>query len=189
MFEELNARLHGEYSSWGGEKDLDLVIFGATGFTGEFVAKEVWHTKAQIEKLLKRQLRWAIAGRSEEKLRQVLTRLKQQVSSSSSSSSTSEKSDTANNWPHLLVADVASTASLVSMAKRARVVATCVGPYRLYGIPVLKACVEQQAHYVDITGESAFILRSLETYNEQALANRVSIVHACGYDSVSRLHQ
>ncbi|KAI8053294.1 hypothetical protein BDF22DRAFT_743216 [Syncephalis plumigaleata] len=190
MFEDLSARLHGERDNSRNEKkDLDLVIFGATGFTGEFVAKEVWRTRAQIEKTLKRPLRWAIAGRSEEKLRQVLTCLKQQVFASSSSSSstttaTSEKQDADYKWPHLLVADVASTASLTSMAKRARVVATCVGPYRLYGIPVLKACVEQQAHYLDITGEPAFILRSLETYNEQAMANGVSIVHACGYDSI-----
>ncbi|KAI9594098.1 Saccharopine dehydrogenase-domain-containing protein [Syncephalis fuscata] len=162
MFEDIAARLH----SRDEDKDLDIVVFGATGFTGEFVVKEVWRTLSQIETSLGRPLRWAIAGRSEEKLRQVLARLKQQYASTEEATNT-----TAVKSPQLLVADVTSVPS-------------CVGPYRLYGEPVVKACVEQGAHYVDITGEPAFILQSIEKYGEQAHANNVSIVHACGYDSI-----
>ncbi|RKP06906.1 Saccharopine dehydrogenase-domain-containing protein, partial [Thamnocephalis sphaerospora] len=153
-------------------KDLDLVIFGATGFTGQFVVQEVVRTLSQAEAALRRPLRWAIAGRSEERLRKVLVIIKQL-----------DRRTGDRAGPALVVADIESPDSLASMAQRAHVIATCVGPYRTHGEALVKACIAHGANYVDVTGEATFIGRSVETHGDEATRSGVAIVHACGYDS------
>jgi short subunit dehydrogenase-like uncharacterized protein len=151
-------------------KELDLVIFGATGFTGNFVVQEVVKTLPQIESQLRRSLRWGVAGRSEGRLKQVVAKV--------------EQLNPQTRPPTILVADVTSHDSIHELARRTKVVISCVGPYRLYGEPLVKACIHHGTSYVDITGETGFILNSIFRHNEKARHSDVAIVHACGYDSV-----
>jgi short subunit dehydrogenase-like uncharacterized protein len=139
------------------QKDLDLVLFGATGFTGELVAEYL----AKVG-----QSRWAIAGRSLSKLEAVKASLK------------------TDSPPELLVADASDISSLRAIAARARVVATTVGPYATYGDGLVQACVENGTHYCDLTGEVQWMQRMIAAHHEDAKASGARIVHTCGFDSI-----
>lgn len=84
----------------------------------------------------------------------------------------------------VLVADVNDASSLSTMCQSAKVAIDCVGPFRLYGEPVVKACVEHGTHYVDITGEPSFIENMMVKYHTTAESNRALIVTTCGFDSI-----
>src|SRR6185312_6349406 len=86
-------------------------------------------------------------------------------------------------WP-LLVADVDDPDSLASLAQSTRVLASTVGPYRRYGIPVVEACARAGTHYADLTGEVLFIRESIDRFHEQATESGAKIVHSCGFDSI-----
>lgn len=137
----------------------DVVLFGATGFTGNLVAEYL------VQKQKVTPFRWALAGRSREKLE-----------------AAREKLGAAH--VDIIVADAADEASLRQMARSAKVVLTTVGPYLHHGEPLVKACVEEQTHYVDLTGEPLFVERMIQRYHERAKSQRVKIVHACGFDSI-----
>ena len=84
----------------------------------------------------------------------------------------------------LIKADVEDPNSLSEMAKKSRVVVNCVGPYRFYGEAVVKACVDNGAHHVDISGEPQFLERMQLEYNAEAKEKKVYVVGACGFDSI-----
>ncbi len=142
-------------------RKYDLVLFGATGYTGGLTADYLarWQGPEKF--------RWAIAGRSREKLEAVQARLRQ----------LGAKVD-------LVIADSGDDASLRALARAARVVITTVGPYIRYGEPLVRACVEEGTDYVDLTGEPMFVDRMIERYHARAAEQRVKIVNACGFDSI-----
>jgi saccharopine dehydrogenase (NAD+, L-glutamate forming) len=147
----------------GDPRELDLVLFGATGFTGGLTAEYlVRHAPPN--------LRWALAGRNPDKLAAVRDRL-------------AAIDPTANDLP-LLHADVTDAASLADVAGRARVVITTVGPYLTYGEPLVAACAEAGTDYVDLTGEPEFVDRVYLAHHATAERTGARIVHACGFDSV-----
>ncbi len=145
------------------DRELDLVLFGATGFTGGLTAEYLAaHVPAGC--------RWALAGRSQTKLAAVRDRL-------------AAVDPTLADLP-LLHADVTDAASIRDVAARTRVVITTVGPYVEYGEPLVAACAAAGTDYVDLTGEPEFIDRMYVAHHERAVASGARIVHACGFDSV-----
>lgn len=145
------------------DRDFDLVLFGATGFTGGLTAEYlVRHAPAG--------LRWALAGRNQEKLEAVRDRL--------------AAIDPAAGDLALLHADVSDPASLEDVAARAGVVITTVGPYLTYGEPLVAACAAAGTDYVDLTGEPEFVDRMYLAHHATAERTGARIVHACGFDSI-----
>eukprot|EP00056_Hartaetosiga_gracilis_P007531 m.109432 g.109432 ORF g.109432 m.109432 type:complete len:436 (+) comp12732_c0_seq1:6733-8040(+) len=138
------------------QRDFDVVVFGASGFTGQYVAEYISKKGGDFKV--------AIAGRNKNKLDGVNTKF-------------------GTNFP-ILIADVNDQETVDAMAKRARVVLNCVGPYRFFGESVVKACAGFGTHYLDISGEPEFIERMEYDYNEQAKASGAIIVSACGFDSI-----
>jgi short subunit dehydrogenase-like uncharacterized protein len=147
------------------QKQYDLVIFGATGFTGQYVAEEV-ALIAEEEKIS-----WAVAGRNVDKLKNILANV--------TKSTGKETKDVG-----IIKADIEDPNSLNEMAKISRVVLNCVGPYRFFGEAVVKACVDNRAHHVDISGEPQFLERMQLDYNTPAQEKKVYVVGACGFDSI-----
>jgi short subunit dehydrogenase-like uncharacterized protein len=141
-------------------RDLDVVVFGATGFVGKLLA-------AHLAEHAPEGVTVGLAGRSAERLEQVRSGL----------------APRAADWP-LLVADVQDVPSLTAMATRARVVATTVGPYARYGLPLVEACATAGTDYADLTGEVLFMRQSIDRFHETAAASGARIVHACGFDSI-----
>ncbi|EGD41093.1 saccharopine dehydrogenase [Nocardioidaceae bacterium Broad-1] len=139
-------------------RDLDIVLFGATGFTGGLVAEYLAANAPDG-------LRWALAGRSLSRLETVREGL-------------------GSGEVELIQADVNDSASLATLAARARVVISTVGPYLEFGEPLVKACAEAGTDYVDLTGEPEFVDRMFVMYDATARANGARIVHACGFDSI-----
>jgi short subunit dehydrogenase-like uncharacterized protein len=138
----------------------DIVLFGATGFTGGLTAEYLAeHAPAGT--------RLALAGRNREKLEAVRARL-----------------DGAYGEMPLLHADVDDAASLRDMAESARVVISTVGPYILYGEPLVAACAEAGTHYADLTGEPEFVDRMWLRYHDKAQRSGAKLVHCCGFDSI-----
>jgi saccharopine dehydrogenase (NAD+, L-glutamate forming) len=143
--------------------DLDLVLFGATGFTGGLTAEYLaTHAPAGT--------RWALAGRNLTRLEATRRRIGEVAG---------EYADI-----ELLPADVTDAASLAAVASRARVVITTVGPYIEYGEPLVQACAEAGTDYVDLTGEPEFVDRMYVRYHHIATQTGARIVHACGFDSI-----
>ena len=141
-------------------RDHDVVVFGATGFVGRLLA-------AHLAEHAPDDARIALAGRSAEKLERVARELPER----------------ARDWPRL-VADVQDPASLERLARSARVVATTVGPYLRYGLPLVQACAVAGTDYCDLTGEVLFVRQSIDRFHETARTSGARIVHACGFDSV-----
>ena len=140
------------------EKEFSLVVYGASGFTGRLVAE---YLAAQYGDNLK----WAMAGRNEEKLKSV----REEVG--------------AGDVP-LIIADSDDEASLKSMVARADVVLTTTGPYQLYGEGLLKACAEAGTHYVDLCGEPGWMYDMIGKYQDTASNSGACLVFSCGFDSV-----
>ena len=140
-----------------GERELDIVVFGATGFVGKLTAEYLAEHAPEGVKI-------GLAGRSEEKLARV-------------------KSEVGKDWP-TIVADSSDAASMKALAERCRVVATTVGPYRKYGMPLVEACADAGTHYIDLTGEPLFIRDSIDRCHERAAETGAKIVHCCGFDSI-----
>ncbi|WP_433257080.1 saccharopine dehydrogenase family protein [Streptosporangium sp. CA-135522] len=140
------------------DRPYDIVLFGATGFTGALTAQYLARNAAP-------DCRWALAGRNRTKLEALRERI---------------------GLPELplLHADVTDPASLARIAGQARVVATTVGPYISYGEPLVAACAAAGTHYADITGEPEFVDLMFTRHHERAERTGAKIVHACGFDSV-----
>lgn len=144
-------------------REFDLVLFGATGFTGGLTATYLAEHGPSG-------LRWALVGRSQEKLERVRAHL---------AADHPELADLP-----LLVADAADPASLAEVAARTKVVITTVGPYLTHGEPLVAACAEAGTDYVDLTGEPEFVDRMYVAHHATALASGARLVHACGFDSI-----
>ena len=142
------------------DRELDLVLYGATGFVGRLLADYLARTAPDG-------VRIALAGRSRTKLEAVRTTL----------------GPRAAHWP-ILIADSRDPLALVELAARTRVVATTVGPYAKYGAELVNACVSAGTDYVDLTGEVLFARDSIDAHHDKAAAHGVRIVHSCGYDSI-----
>ena len=141
--------------------NYDVVIYGATGFTGRLVA-EYMNTTYGVGK----DVSWAIAGRSLEKLKTVRDEMGIPKS------------------VDLIVADASDPASLEAMVKSARCVLTTVGPYQLYGTPLVEACATQGVDYVDLSGEVAWMHDMIAAYEDTAKKSGARIVFSCGFDSI-----
>lgn len=156
-----------------GEGRLDLVLFGATGFTGGLTAEYLARRAAAEGALGPGQegpLRWAIAGRNREKLEALRRRLEEEVPGSPA--------------PELLVASVDDGESLRAMTGACRVLLTTVGPYARFGEGVVAACVETGTHYADITGEPDFVSTLRDRYDAGAREKGLRLVSCCGFDSI-----
>ena len=144
------------------KREFDVVVWGATGFTGALVASYLARRYGTAG-----DLRWAIAGRNKDKLTALRASL----------------GDAAEALP-ILTADSADRAALAAMAARTRVVLTTVGPYALYGSPLVSACVETGTDYCDLAGEVPWIRQMIDEHHEHARDTGARIVHCCGFDSI-----
>ncbi len=145
------------------ERKYDLALFGATGFTGGLTA-EYLAANAPAG------LSWALVGRNRAKLEAVRARL---AAASPDAPA-----------PDLVEADAADRAALDKVAESARVVITTVGPYALYGEPLVAACAAAGSDYVDLTGEPEFVDRMWIRHHAEAERTGARIVHCCGFDSI-----
>jgi short subunit dehydrogenase-like uncharacterized protein len=144
------------------ERGLDIVIFGATGFTGRLVAEYlVEHHSGD--------LRLAIAGRNAAKLAQVKDELLR---------------DRRGLSLEVRVADSADRNAMLALARETKVICTTVGPYAKYGSALVDACAETGTNYCDLTGETTFIRQSIDQHHVRARENRARIVHCAGFDSI-----
>ncbi|WP_018682676.1 saccharopine dehydrogenase family protein [Actinokineospora enzanensis] len=144
-------------------REYDIVLFGATGFTGTLTAEYLArHAPAGT--------RWALAGRNRDKLAAVRDRL--------------AAIDPALTKLPLLTADATDPASVRAVASAARVVITTVGPYIAHGEPVVAACAEAGTDYVDLTGEPEFVDRAYVRHHARAVETGARLVHSCGFDSI-----
>lgn len=140
----------------------DLVAFGATSFVGKILCRYLWEQfGAQVE------MKWAAAGRSQAKLEELRRSLGAR----------------AGTLP-LVVADAADEASLRKLCASTRVVVSTVGPYALYGEPLVRACAESGTDYCDLSGEVQWIRRMVQRYEATARKSGARIVHCCGFDSI-----
>uniref|UniRef100_A0A452R0J4 Saccharopine dehydrogenase-like oxidoreductase n=1 Tax=Ursus americanus TaxID=9643 RepID=A0A452R0J4_URSAM len=153
------------------ERPYHLVVFGASGFTGQFVAQEVAREQVVLEQSSR--LPWAVAGRSREKLQRVLERAALKLGR-----------PTLPSEVGIIICDTTNPASLDEMAKQAAVVLNCVGPYRFYGEPVVKACIENGTSCIDICGEPQFLELMYWKYNEKAAEKGSYIIGSSGFDSI-----
>jgi short subunit dehydrogenase-like uncharacterized protein len=140
---------------------FDVIVYGATGFTGRLVAEYLLATYG-----VGGEVKWALAGRSQAKLESVRGEIG------------------ASDGLPLIVADASDPASLAAMAKATKVVITTVGPYQIYGEPLVEACVTAGTDYVDLCGEPAWMADMIATYDEAAKASGARIVFSCGFDSI-----
>jgi short subunit dehydrogenase-like uncharacterized protein len=146
-----------------GSRRYDLVLFGGTGFTGGLTA-------GYLAAHGPRDMRWALAGRNRGKLEALASRLAAEAPEAP--------------VPDLLEADAADRDALRDIAANARVVVTTVGPYALYGEPLVAACAAAGTAYADLTGEPEFVDRMWVEHHAEAERNGAKIVHACGFDSI-----
>ena len=137
-------------------KDLDMVLYGATGFTGtlcaEYLAKNLDPTK------------WAVAGRNSSKLEKLVQSIGVDV--------------------EVIVADADDIEGLNDMTARSKVVLSTAGPFHRYGSNLVAACVKNATHYVDITGENFWVKGLIEKHHENASKKGVRIIPSCGFDSI-----
>ncbi len=140
-------------------KDFDIVIYGASGFTGRLVAEYLAAKDGHG-------LRWAMAGRNAEKLAAVRTEIGAPESTP------------------LVIADASDPASLKAMVENTRAVITTVGPYQLYGAELVAACASAGTDYVDLCGEPLWMRDMIAAHHETAAASGARIVFSCGFDSI-----
>jgi short subunit dehydrogenase-like uncharacterized protein len=142
------------------DRELDIVVFGATGFVGRLTAEYLARSAPDG-------VRIALAGRSADRL----------------AATRSSLGDRAAEWT-LITADSSDAASMRALAERCRVVATTVGPYRRYGMPLVEACAGAGTDYVDLTGEVLFMRETIDRCHGPAQDSGARIVHSCGFDSI-----
>ena len=140
-------------------KKLDLIIFGATGFTGRLVCQHINKTYSNND------LKWGIAGRNKEKLFVVVKQL-----------NIVDK--------EFFIADSNNIKSLVELASKTKVICTTVGPYAKYGTNLIEACIKTGTDYCDITGETQWIRRIIDKYHKKAKEKKIKIINSCGFDSI-----
>ena len=138
------------------DKDIDIIIYGATGFTGQLCVKYF--------QSLETQAKWAIAGRNQEKLRKVAEENLAEV--------------------EILIADSDDEVALDNLTLRAKVILSTAGPFHRYGSKLVASCVKNNTHYVDITGENFWVKGLIENHHEEAARKGIRIIPSCGFDSI-----
>ena len=138
------------------EKKYEIIVYGATGFTGQICCKYLRDNYSDLV--------WAIAGRNGDKLEQI-------------------KSDFSLNCD-VVVADGGDIDSLRSLASQTKVVLSTAGPFARYGSLLVQACVENGAHYTDITGENHWVRGLIDKHHAEAASKGIRIIPSCGYDSI-----
>src|SRR6185312_4412782 len=141
--------------------EFDIIVYGATGYTGRLVAEYLAQRYG-----IGGEVKWAMAGRSAEKLAQVRDEM-------------GAPADTP-----LVVADADDPAELDAMVRRAKAIVTTVGPYQLYGDKLVAACVAAGTDCLDLTGEPNWMARIIATHEAAAKKSGARIVHSCGFDSI-----
>jgi short subunit dehydrogenase-like uncharacterized protein len=141
-------------------REFDVVLYGATGFVGKLTAE-------YLASAAEDSVRIALAGRSQDKLERVRGELAARAAS----------------WP-LIVAECDDQPALAAIAARATAIATTVGPYRKYGVPLVQACATAGTHYADLTGEPLFMRDTIDRFDAAARESGARIVHNCGFDSI-----
>lgn len=144
------------------DRELDVVVYGASGFTGRLVAEYLFERYGTGG-----DLKWALAGRSSRRVTEVLDGLGKPGA----------------DVP-VIVADSTDAAALRALAGRTRVVLTTVGPYARHGEPLVAACVAGGTHYCDLAGEVQWMRSMIDDYQDDARESGARIVHACGFDSI-----
>ncbi|MEA2473434.1 MAG: hypothetical protein QOE06_1349 [Thermoleophilaceae bacterium] len=142
------------------DRELDLVLYGATGFVGKLTAEYLARAAPSGTRI-------GLGGRNEEKL----AKLRDSLGAA------------ASDWP-LVVADSDDATALHELAARATAVATTVGPYRKYGLKMVDACASNGTHYADLTGEVLFMRDTIRQFDDVARESGARIVHNCGFDSI-----
>ena len=142
------------------ERDFDLVVVGASGYTGRLVAEYLANTYGNSD------IKWAMAGRSLEKLATVRDEM-------------GISADTP-----LIQVDSHDEASVTALVQRTHVVITTVGPYQLYGNALIGACAQHGTDYVDLSGEPGWMHDTIAAHSEAAKASGARLVHSCGFDSI-----
>jgi len=142
-------------------KEFDVVVYGATGYTGRLVAEYLLKTYGAGNTV-----KWVMAGRNRDKLAEVRDLIGAPAS-----------------LP-LIVADATDDAALAAMAARAKVVLTTAGPYQLYGSKLVGACARTGTDYVDLTGESHWIAAMIAAHTAEAKKSGARLVFSCGFDSI-----
>ncbi|KAJ9088363.1 hypothetical protein DSO57_1023956 [Entomophthora muscae] len=149
------------------QRKYNILVFGASGFTGKYVLAELIKSIPSDGK----PPTIAIAGRTKAKLEDLLVNL-------------SKESEGFSGKVDCFEVDFSSIEDITNVTGLSSVVISCVGPYQLFGEPIVEACVLSGTHYVDITGEPRFVERMFCKYNEAARSKDIMIVHYCGFDSV-----
>lgn len=140
--------------------EYDIILFGATSFVGDILTGYMMQQYGQSD-----EVKWAIAGRSESKINEL------------------KEKHQAQSIPHI-IADAANPIELEAMVKQTKVVVSTVGPYALYGEPLVKACVDNAVDYCDLTGEVQWYKRMVDKYETTARQKGARIVHCSGFDSI-----
>lgn len=144
------------------DQDFDVIVYGATSFVGQIICRYMVR-----EYGVDGDLKWAIAGRSANKLEHVKNAL----------------GESASQLPKI-IADASNESALKALCAQTKVVLSTVGPYALYGEPLIRACVATGTDYCDLTGEVQWIYRMIKKYQSQAQLSGARIVNCCGFDSV-----
>lgn len=139
---------------------FDLVVFGATGFTGKLVADYIARTAGAAGTHRADGVKWAIAGRNRDKL------------------------EALGFGVPILVADALDPEGLARIATQTKVVCTTAGPYAKYGSELVAACAAAGTHYCDLAGEVQWMRRMIDAHHAQAESTGARIVHTCGFDSI-----
>jgi saccharopine dehydrogenase (NAD+, L-glutamate forming) len=141
-----------------------VVLYGATSFVGQITAHYLTEFLSNAKDKNGANVTWAIAGRDEEKLNELQSKLASKVD--------------------IIIANSDDAASLDKMAKQTQVIISTVGPYLKYGEPLIKSCAENGTDYVDLTGEAIFIKDMMDKYQDAAKQSGARIVNSCGFDSI-----
>ncbi|HZF51761.1 MAG TPA: saccharopine dehydrogenase NADP-binding domain-containing protein [Polyangiaceae bacterium] len=144
--------------------DLELIVWGATGFTGRLVAEHLARTQDA------HRARWALAGRDRDKLEQIRGSL-------------ASLHPSCAELP-ILLGDARDAASLDALVARTRVILTAVGPYSRYGSALVAACARSGTDYCDLTGEVHWMRKMIDAHHAEARESGARIVHTCGFDSI-----
>tara|TARA_Y100000741_G_scaffold363426_1_gene351636 strand:+ start:93 stop:1286 length:1194 start_codon:yes stop_codon:yes gene_type:complete len=137
-------------------REFDLIIFGASGFTGQIAVKYLDKNYPTLN--------WAISGRNKEKLMKI--------------------SNDTNKKPEIFIADSKNQDSLAEIAKKTNVIASLAGPFNKYSNNLVHECINHGTHYVDITGENLWVRDLIDKYHFKAVEKGVFIIPSCGYDSI-----
>ncbi|MGP4862875.1 saccharopine dehydrogenase family protein [Psychrobacter sp. T6-5] len=141
-----------------------VILYGATSFVGQITAHYLTNFLSNAKNKDGSHVTWAIAGRDEEKLNELQSKLESKVD--------------------IIIANSKDSASLDEMTKQTQVIISTVGPYLKYGEPLIKSCAENGTDYVDLTGEAIFIKDMMDKYQDTAKQSGARIVNSCGFDSI-----